>query len=121
MAKAEQLHYNDAGTHVFVVDQDGNEWECPVAHLPVARLQGFTPTAPRDRSLDGLIDQTGFDPADHSVDEVNSYLAEHADASPGEVVRVLTLEQAGQNRKTIKDPRIATDDADAGADTNTPA
>jgi hypothetical protein len=39
--------------------------------------------------------------------------------APGD--RVLTLEQAGQNRKTIKDPRIATDDADAGADTNTPA
>lgn len=39
-----------------------------------------------------------FDPNDHTVDEVNAYLASADDA---EKARVLEAEQASQNRKTI--------------------
>lgn len=107
--------YNDAGTHVFVRNTDtGSQWECPVGYLPVALERGFELCEPRDASLDGLFDdttaepagqQTGFDPAAHTVDEVNAHLAQHAEDSPGEVARVLKLEQAGRNRSSIVDPR----------------
>lgn len=119
MAKRNVLHYNSAGTHVYVRNvETGGEWECPVDYLPVAELRGFEPCEPRDGALDGLFDdttaegaaQTGFDPADHNVDEVNAHLAAHAESSPGEVVRVLELERAGKNRSTIVDPRTSPGD-----------
>jgi hypothetical protein len=114
--------YNAAGTHVFTTSPSGDEWECPVDYLPVALGRGFELTEPRDKSLDGLFDdstaegaaQTGFNPADHDVDEINAHLVAHL-ASPGEIVRVLELEAAGKNRKTVKDPRIPDPDADPGA------
>lgn len=113
----QQLHFNPAGTHVYVVHAEtGGQWECPVDYLPTARIRGFEPCAPRDDSLDGLYDtttegeaQTGFDPSVHTVAEVNAHLEAHADQSPGEVERVLALEVAGKNRATVTDPRVIED------------
>jgi hypothetical protein len=113
MAKNPQPVHNAAGTHTYVKNvETGQEWECPNDYLPVALQRGFELTEPRDTSLDGLFDdasaegsaQTGFDPAEHTVDEVNDHLAQHAASSPGEVVRVLELERAGKNRTTVIDP-----------------
>lgn len=110
---AENLNYNDAGTHVHVIHEEtGGRWECPIDYLPVAQLRGWQPTEPEVHDLDGLFDessaegdqQTGFDPAEHTVEEVDAHLALHAEATPGEVVRVLDLERAGKNRKTITVP-----------------
>jgi len=112
MAK-QKLHYNAAGTHVHVVHEEtGGRWECPVDYLPTAQLRGWEPAEPEDTSLDGLFDdstaegeqQTGFDPAEHGVDEISEHLALHAEASPGEVMRVIELERAGKNRKTVVVP-----------------
>lgn len=107
MAKRKPV-FNEAGTHVFVRNiETGDEWECPAGYLEVALGRGFELCEPRDRSLDGLFDQTGFDPSEHTVEDVNEHLAAHAASSPGEVSRVLALEEAGQNRKTIVDPRLS--------------
>ncbi|MEO5665514.1 MAG: hypothetical protein ABIR39_19790 [Nocardioides sp.] len=109
----QKLHYNAAGTHVHVAHSEtGGRWECPVDYLPTARLRSWEPVEPEDDALDGLFDdstaegeeQTGFDPAEHDVDGVSAHLAEHAESSPGEVVRVLELERAGKNRKTVVVP-----------------
>lgn len=115
MAKQLKPVHNEAGTHVFVRNtSSGDEWECPNDYLPVALKRGFELTEPRDKSLDGLFDestaepegqQTGFDPAAHNVDEVNAHLLAHVASSEGEVERVLALEVAGKNRTTIHDPR----------------
>lgn len=115
MSTDQQPIFNADGTHVFVRNTaSGDEWECPAGYLPVALVRGFELTVPRDRSLDGLFDestaepagqQTGFDPAEHTVDEVNTHLRLYGETSPGEVDRVLELERAGQNRKTVVDPR----------------
>lgn len=108
-----ELHYNSAGTHVHVVHSEtGGRWECPLDYLPTAKLRGWEPTEPETDDLAGLFDdssaegeeQTGFDPAEHSVDEVSAHLAKHAEASPGEVERVLDLERGGKNRKTVVVP-----------------
>lgn len=110
MPKKQQPVYNAAGTHIYVQNiESGDEWECPPDYLPVALSHGFELAEPRDRSLDGLFDQTGFDPSGHDVAEVNEHLAKHADSSPGEVSRVLELERAGQNRKSVVDPRLPVD------------
>lgn len=109
----QELHYTDSGTHVHVIHEEtGGRWECPIDYLPTARLRGWEPAEPEDHDLDGLFDdssaegeqQTGFDPAEHDVAQVSAHLARHADASPGEVLRVLELERAGKNRKTIEVP-----------------
>jgi hypothetical protein len=114
MAKDQQPVYNADGTHVFTKNSaTGDEWECPVDYLPVALSHGFELTTPRDRSLDGLFDdstaeggnQTGFDPAKATVGEINEHLAAH-ESSPGEIARVLELEAAGKNRSGVKDPRL---------------
>lgn len=108
-----ELHYNGAGTHVHVVHSEtGGRWECPLDYLPTAQLRGWEPVPPEDHTLDGLFDdssaegenQTGFDPAEHGVDDVTAHLAKFAEASPGEVLRVLELERAGKNRKTVVVP-----------------
>lgn len=112
MSKMTEPVLNTAGTHVYTTTPSGDEWECPLDYLPVALARGFSLTEPRDKSLDGLFDdstaeganQTGFDPARESVKAVNDHLAAHLD-SPGEIERVLALEEAGQNRPSVKDPR----------------
>ena len=109
----ETLHYNDAGTHVLVYNPETDaRWECPPDYLPVAKARGWQPAEPEpDEYADVFAEstaegegQTGFDPAEHSVDEVSAHLAKHAESSPGEVERVLDLERAGKNRKTIAVP-----------------
>ena len=62
----------------------GGDWECPVDYLPVATQTGWVLAKRRDDSLDNLFDpgvipsaapvaeQTGFDPAEHDVDGVQS-------------------------------------------------
>lgn len=123
MAKQQPV-YNTAGTHVHLFNPEtGGQWECPadpdLLDLYVNK-RGWEYAQPRDDSLDGLFDestaegadQTGFDPGKASVDEVNAHLAQFASA-PGEVERVLELERAGRNRKTVTDPRLP-----VGEDTN---
>ncbi len=122
MATKQQPIHNEAGTHVFVRNtSSGDEWECPNGYLEVALVRGFELTEPRDKSLDGLFDestaepvgqQTGFDPAEHTVEEINAHLLAHGESSPGEVERVLELEKAGKDRKTVVDPRHPAGDAD---------
>lgn len=121
---------NSAGTHVYLANADtGAVWECPLDYVDVARKRGWEYTDQPDTSLDGLFDtataegpaQTGFDPADHNVDEVNDHLAQMHDAGvDGEVERVLALEAAGQNRKTIVDPRPAVDDGNTSTPITNP-
>lgn len=115
MSKLTEPVYNAAGTHVFTTSPTGDEWECPPDYLPVALSRGFTLAEPRDKSLDGLFDdstaeganQTGFDPGKASVKEVNAHLAAHL-AAPGEIERVLALESAGSDRPSVEDPRNPT-------------
>lgn len=111
-SKQQEPVYNEAGTHIYVQNAEtGDEWECPPDYLKVALAHGFELSEPRDRSLDGLFDdQTGFNPAEHTFAEVNEHLAAHAHSSPGEVDRVLELERAGQNRKSVVDPRLPVDE-----------
>jgi hypothetical protein len=122
MSKDQQPVLNTDGTHVYVENESsGDEWECPIDYLPVALAHGFKLTAPRDRSLDGLFDessaegagQTGFDPAKETVKAVNEHLEKHL-SSPGEIARVLGLEEAGQNRPGVKDPRLVDVDLNPG-------
>lgn len=108
----EALTYTEDGSHVFVANEEtGAVWECPVDYLEIAKARGWTPCGKPAPSYADLFDpapgaaaQTGFDPAEHTVDEVNAHLAEHLE-SPGEIERVLQLEAAGKNRTTIHDPR----------------
>lgn len=99
------LTYNDAGTHVHVRHQvHGGVWECPSDFLAAAREQGWEPYDPADDTTPPKV-ESGFDPAEHTVPQVNAHLEAHAEDSPGEVARVLELEAAGKNRSGIKDPR----------------
>lgn len=112
MSKLTEPILNATGTHAFVTTPSGDEWECPLDYLPVALARGFSLTEPRDKSLDGLFDdstaeganQTGFDPGKATLKEVNAHLKSHL-TSPGEIERVLALEVAGQNRPSVEDPR----------------
>lgn len=108
---------NAAGTHVWMQNPEtGGTWECPVDYAETAVDRGWVYTEAYDDSLDGLFDQpgtgpgeeleggaiqTGFDPSEHTVAEINDHLAQHAESAPGEVERVLELERAGQNRTTV--------------------
>lgn len=114
MSKDQKPVYNTAGTHVFTQAPNGEEWECPVDVLDVFLARGFILAQPRDKSLDGLFDdstaegvnQTGFDPAKATVAEVNEHLTAHL-SSPGEIARVMELEAAGRNRPGVTDPRLS--------------
>lgn len=121
MAKQPTAHVNSDGTHVHLTNPDipDSSWWCPIEVADVyVDGRGWVHAPPPDTSLDGLFDdstpegdaQTGFDPAEHTVAEINTHLAEHADTAPGEVDRVLALERAGQDRKTVVDPRDQVDD-----------
>lgn len=109
-------------THVWVQHEEtGGTWQCPADYLPVAELRGWQIIDAPDTDLDGLFDepvdgveQTGFDPSEHSVKEVNEHLAEHAEQAPGEVERVLELERAGKDRATVTDPRTIPSDTNPG-------
>lgn len=123
------------GTHVHVVNAEtGGEWDCPVDFLPVAVQRGWVPAVPVVAVYDDLFDpgtgpepgepggepeETGFDPNEHTVAEVNAYLDSLDGQAPGEVARVLEVERAGQNRKGIVEGPHAP--ADTPTDTVPPA
>lgn len=115
---------NAEGTHTHLEhpEMPGQGWWCPVGVADTfVEARGWKHTPPPDTSLDGLFDtstaeganQTGFDPAEHDVPDVNAHLEEmHAAGADGEVNRVLELERAGKNRKTVVDPREPVDPDD---------
>lgn len=130
MSKKQKPTLNEFGTHVWLHNPEtGGTWEAPVdvAETFVSH-RGWEYAAAPDTSLDGLFDpipgdvqeeadeQTFFDPNDHTVEEINNYLSEHAHSAPGEVERVLGLEQDGQNRKTVVDPRPGDDSTTPSGD-----
>jgi hypothetical protein len=108
-----------SATHVRVENPDtGGVWDCPADYLPVALARGWVES---DKPLPGEgeeypaaveeVDeeaeaelakaQAPFDPADHTVAEVQDYLDTHGDSPPGEGDRVLDAERAGKNRVTL--------------------
>lgn len=109
---AEELTYNEAGTHVLVKHvEHGGVWECPVGVLHTMRKLGWEPTQPdEDADLVGLTDETQpeapvlFDPAEHDAKVVTEHLATHAEVNPAEVHRVIDAERAGKNRKSVVVP-----------------
>lgn len=89
--------------------ETGGVWDCPADYADIARARGWVDT---DKPLPGedaedLGDRptADFDPANHTVVEVNAYLAQ---ATPDEVERVLDLEASGKNRSTIAAPEPTT-------------
>lgn len=105
---AEKLNYDADGTHVFVKHSEtGAVWASPVDYLPTAKLMGWEPAEQEDNPLEGLVDEQpdAFDPSDHTVAEVNEYLAAH----PEDVDRVLAAEhsETGKNRSSINAPEEA--------------
>jgi hypothetical protein len=113
--------------------ETGGVWDCPVDYLPVAKARGWVesdkplpgeeleyPAAPVEEVDEAaaavlLASQSPFDPAAHTVAEVQEYLDTHADSPPGEGDRVLEAERAGKNRVTLTgDTDEADDEADDG-------
>lgn len=104
---------NHPDAHVTVKHtKTGGVWDCPTGYLEAAEALGWNPVdtdeTPDTSVIDG-VQQTGFDPGQHNVDEVNTHLASHQD-SPGEVERVLELERAGTNRSTVNGTTPTTGD-----------
>jgi hypothetical protein len=129
MAEQQEPVYNAAGTHIHLYNPATNGyWECPAAVAQTfVDARGWVYVTPPDRSLEGLFDDvpaaerpeegvTAFDPNDHTVGEVNDYLAQYAGSSPGEVARVIELELAGKNRKTVVNPLDDPDGEGEGED-----
>jgi hypothetical protein len=108
------LPINDLGTHVHVHNAEtGGYWDCPISYLPIARQRGWEPAERIDEGqpINAIADAQPvepvlFDPSAPGVtaEDVSAHLAAHAEADPGEVERVLGLERAGKNRKTITVP-----------------
>lgn len=94
-------------THVRLSNPEtGGVWDCPADVVDVYKARGWEET---DKALpEELIDTTtdfqasDFDPADHTVAEVNEHLA---NSDPNEVERVLGLEASGKNRSSIAAPK----------------
>lgn len=116
MTKKNEPVFDEDGTHVYLTHPDLPEnppWACPVGVADsYIKDRGWLYAQPQDTTWDGLLDsttaepngaQTGFDPTATgvSVEQVNDHLKKHAEANPGEVVRVLELEKAGAARKGI--------------------
>lgn len=116
MAEQQEPVFNAAGTHIHLYNPEtGGQWECPADVVGVYVARGWEYSPAPDYSLVGLFDDvppaerpeegvTAFNPGDHTVEEINAYLAEHAATAPGEVNRVVELERAGKNRKTVVNP-----------------
>jgi hypothetical protein len=97
-------------THVRVENlETGGVWDCPVDYLPVAKARGWVesdkPLAgegeeypqPAADALGEAEDEAEFDPGEHTVAEVEDYLADN----PDDADRVLEAERAGKNRVTL--------------------
>jgi hypothetical protein len=101
--------------HVWLYNPDTEAmWQAPADYAHIARARGWVDSdGPVDEFADAAADtvpaeippaediQTGFDPSEHGFKEVLDYLNQYRDTAPGEVERVLSLERAGKNRKTI--------------------
>lgn len=100
-------------SHVWLHNPDTDAlWQSPTDYAPIARERGWVDsdgpvdseatdeTASASDAVE-VDEQTGFDPSAHKSAEVNAYLDQYRDTAPGEVDRVLALERAGKNRKTV--------------------
>jgi hypothetical protein len=93
--------------HVRVENPDtGGVWDCPVDYLPVAKARGWVesdkPLADEgeeypEPAAEVAEAEVEFDPSEHTVAEVEDYLAEN----PDDAERVLDAERAGKNRVTL--------------------
>lgn len=120
MPKEQQPVLNSAGTHIWLAHPEtGGVWEAPkdVAATFVEHAGWQYTTAPGEDLSEVFANstaegetQTGFDPNEHTVDEINKHLLANQHA-PGEIDRVLALEAAGQGRTSVKDPRPPIDPA----------
>jgi hypothetical protein len=97
-------------THVRMENPDtGGVWDCPVDYLPTAKARGWVES---DKPLAGegeeypepaaeteadAGEEAEFDPSEHTVAEVQEYLAEN----PDDEDRVLDAELAGKNRVSL--------------------
>jgi hypothetical protein len=115
-------------THVRVENPEtGGVWDCPVDYLPVAKARGWVesdkPLAGEGEEYPAAVEavdeeaeaelaaaQAPYDPADHTVAEVQDYLETHADSPPGEGDRVLEAERAGKNRVSLTGDLAEDDD-----------
>jgi hypothetical protein len=98
-------------THVRVENPEtGGVWDCPVDYLPVAKARGWVesdkplagegeeyPEPAAEVAEDETEAEAEFDPDEHTVAEVEDYMAEH----PDDADRVLDAERAGKNRVTL--------------------
>lgn len=96
-----EFTYNEAGTHILMKNPEtGGVWAAPPDAIPYLELRGWEPTTAEENILAGLVDDQ-FDPSETSAKAVSEHLAS---ASPEEVNRVLELERAGKNRKSVVVP-----------------
>lgn len=106
-----------AATHQWVYNAETKGvWECPLDYLPTAKARGWVEAeAPAEEFAERPEPDAAatFDPSEHTVAEVNEYLA---DATDVEVERVLDAEHEGKNRKGITDTNTQPDPT-ADADT----
>lgn len=120
MPKEKTPVLNAAGTHIWLNHPvTGGVWEAPkdVAATFVQHAGWEYADAPGEDLSDVFAAstaegeaQTGFDPNEHTVADINDYLKSNQHA-PGEIDRVLALEAAGQDRSSVKDPRKPNDPA----------
>lgn len=112
MPDPDKLPLNETGTHVLTVAPSGVAWECPIGYLETAREHGYKVVGEDEydaaANAEFLAIANPFNPADHTVVEVNEHLAQaFAAGNVEEVERVLDAEAAGQDRSTINDPTNA--------------
>lgn len=93
------------GTHTWVRNPEtGGVWECPNVALEAYLARGWEladePVDPDVTSTAPVPEADLYDPSQHTADEVNEYLAGLED-SPEEHSRVVALEIAGKNRKSV--------------------
>jgi hypothetical protein len=88
-------------THTWMKNPETNDipWACPNALVDLyIDKRGWELCDDPDAEPD--VEVSGFNPADHTVEEVHEHIDANED-SPGEVERVLELERAGKNRKSL--------------------
>lgn len=101
----DDLPVNDTGTHVLTEAPSGVLWECPLGYLETAKANGYTVVGAKVAEAHQQIGIPLFDPADHTVEQIDQHLAEAAEnGDVDEIERVLAAEAAGKNRTSITDP-----------------
>lgn len=76
----------------------------------VAPLAGLT--APADEPAEPTSEPESFDPAEHNIDDVQAYVADHAD----ELDAILAAERDGKNRSTLLEWLIGRTEGDTETD-----